>query len=184
MVPILARGATANLASDPAGVATLVEQLRSAAAQLEPRAALRVENVTFCGKVAGFGRYNPWPQGQPYHPNDQAQLYLEVRNLRSQAATGPQGETHLTHALAAVEIRDAHGRLVEQPDPEDWRRRVPVVRFEKKLFSRGPLHDFHILYPFAVPGTPGVYTVTVEVRDPSGRRVARRRAGRVPRDGP
>ncbi|MBA4186769.1 MAG: hypothetical protein C0467_02000 [Planctomycetaceae bacterium] len=171
VLPILARGATADLASDPAGVAVLVDQLETAAARLESRASLRIENLAFCGKVSGFGRYEPWPEGQPYHPNDQAQLYLEVRNLLSQPTTGPHGESHLTHAKAAIEIKDAHGVLVKQPDPDDWRRRVDVARFEKKLFSRGSIHDFHILYPFPVPTTPGVYTVTVEIRDPSGRRV-------------
>lgn len=171
VMPILARGATADLASDPNAVAVLVDQLETAAARLEARAALRIENLAFCGKVAGFGRYDLWPEGQPYHPNDQAQLYLEVRNLLSTPTTGPHGETHLTHAKVAVEIKDAHGVLVKQPDPEDWRRRVDVARFEKKLFSRGPVHDFHILYSFPVPTTPGVYTVTVEVRDPNNRRV-------------
>lgn len=173
LLPILARGATADLAADPVAIAVLAEQLRAAAGRLEPRAALRVENVAFCRKVYGFGRYDPWPQGQPYRPNDQAQLYLEVRNLPSEAAPGPHGETHLTHARAAVEIRDAHGRLVEQPDPEDWRRRVQVVRFETKRFTRGSIQDFHLLYPFAVPTAPGVYTVTVQVSDGSGRRVVR-----------
>jgi len=172
VVPILARGATADLANDPAGVAILVEQLEAAASRLESRAALRIENMAFCGKVSGFSRYELWPEGQPYHPNDQAQLYLEVRNLLSAPTTGPRGETHLTHARAAVEIKDAHGVLVKQPDPEDWRRRVDVVKFEKKLFSRGPIHDFHVLYAFPVPTTPGVYSVTVEIRDPTGRRVS------------
>lgn len=169
VLPVLARGATADLAADPVAVAVLAEQLRAAAGRLEPRAALRVENVAFCRKVHGFGRYDLWPEGQPYRPSDLAQLYLEVRNLPSQPAAGPHGETHLTHARVAVEVRDAHGRLVEQPDPEDWKRRVPVVQFETKRFTRGPIQDFHLLYPFPVPTAPGVYTVTVEVRDPAGR---------------
>jgi hypothetical protein len=172
MLPALARGATADL-TDPTTLAVLIDQLRTAAAHLAPKAPLLIENVTFCRKVYGFGRYDPWPEGQPYRPNDQAQLYLEVRNLVSQPVVGPHGETYLTHVLAAVEIRDAHGRLVEQPDPEDWRRRVPVVRFEKQQYSRGTLDDFHILHGIQVPAAPGVYTVTVELRDPANRRVAK-----------
>jgi hypothetical protein len=170
VVPILQRGATADLAADPAAVAALVDQLEAIAARLGARAALKIENLAFCTKVAGFGRYDPWPEGQPYHPNDQAQLYLEVENLVSQPAAGPHGETHVTHAKVAVEIKDAHGVLVKQADPEDWRRRVEVAKFEKKLPSRGPVRDFHVLYPFAVPTAPGVYTVSVEVRDPTGRK--------------
>lgn len=166
LMPILARGASADLANDPATVAALVEQLRAAAARLEPRAALRIEKTAFCKNVDGFGRFTPWPENQPYRPNAQAQLYLEVRNLGSQ----PVGGEFLTQVQAAVEVRDAHGTLVEQIDPDDYRRRVPVVRFEKKLPSHSPLHDFHVLYVFSVPPAPGVYTVTVELRDAAGRR--------------
>lgn len=173
VVPALARGASADLASDPVGVAMIAEQLRGAIERLEPRAALRLENIGFCRKVSGFGRYEPWPDGAPYHPGDQAQFYFEVRNLVSQPATGPRGETHLTAARVSVEVRDAHGRLVEYPDPQNPQRRVPVVRFEKALPTRGPVHDFHVLYPFLVPTAPGVYTATVEVRDHTGRRVVR-----------
>jgi hypothetical protein len=170
VLPALTRGATADLAADPTANALLADQFRTAAARLASRSALIAENVVLCRKVYGFGRYEPWPEGQPYRPNDLAQLYLEVRNLVSQPATGPRGETHVTYVRAAVEIRDAKERLVDQPDPDDWRRRVPVVRFEKKQFSRGPVDDFHVLYTFPVPPAPGVYTVTVELRDPAGRR--------------
>jgi hypothetical protein len=173
ILPALARGATADLASDPVAVAVLVDQLRSAAKHLEPRAALRVDAVAFCRTVYGFGRYDPWPENQPYRPNDQAQLYLEVRNLVSQPAVGPRGETFLTHARAVVEVRNAYGKIEPQPDPADWRRRVDVVQFEKKLYTRAPVQDFHVLYAFPVPPAPGVYTVTVELRDAAGRRVVR-----------
>jgi hypothetical protein len=173
LLPALTRGGTADLATDPTGTALLAEELRSAAARLAARSALLAENVVLCRKVHGFGWYDPWPEGQPYRPNDLAQLYLEVRNLVSQPAKGPRGETHLTYVRAAVEVRDAHGKLVDQPDPADWRRRVKVVEFEKQQFSRGPVDDFHVLYTFPVPPAPGVYTVTVELRDPAGRRTVR-----------
>jgi hypothetical protein len=172
MLPVLARGASGDL-TDATAAAVLADQHRDIATRLAARAALIAENVVLCRKVYGFARYDPWPENQPYRPNDQAQLYLEVRNLVSQVVAGPHGETHLTHVRVAVEIRDARGRLVEQADPEDWRRRVPVARFERKQFSRGPVEDFHIFYTFAVPSAPGVYSVTVELRDPAGRRTVR-----------
>lgn len=169
LLPILARGATTDLNNDPATVAALVDQLRAAAARLEPRAALRIEKLAFCDDVKGFGRFVPHPANSPYRPNAQAQLYLEVRNIGSQ----PVGDEFVTHVHAAVEVRDAYGKLVEQIDPDDWRRRVSVVKFEKRLGSRSPLHDFHVLYLFSVPAAPGVYTVTVELRDSSGRRTVK-----------
>jgi len=173
VLPALARGANADLASDPTATALLADQLRAAAARLAPRSALLVENVTLCRQVSGFGRYEPRPEAERYRPNHQGQLYLEVRNLVSQPATGPRGETHLTYVRAAVEIRDAHGKLVEQPDAAEGGRRVPVVRFEEKRYSHGPIEDFHILYTFQVPPAPGVYTITVELRDPAGRRTTK-----------
>jgi hypothetical protein len=173
VLPALARAATADLANDPATAALLAEQFRAAARSVEQRAALVAENVALCRKVEGFGRYDPWPAGQPYRPNGRAELYVEVRNLVSHqlAAPTPGGDTHLTHVRVAVEVRDAHGTLVEQVDIGG--RRVPVVRFEKKVFSRGPVEDFYVYYAFQVPPVPGVYTVTVELRDPAGRRTAK-----------
>lgn len=166
LMPILARGASADLTNDPATVAALVEQLRAAALRLEPRAALRIEKALFCKNVDGFGRFIPWPDNHPYRPHGQVQLYLEVRNLDSR----PNGSEFVTQVQAAVEVRDAHGKLVEQIDKDDYHRRVPVVRFEKSLPSQSPLHDFHVLYIFSAPPAPGVYTVTVELRDATGRR--------------
>ena len=113
---------------------------------------------------------NPGRVNKPYRPNDQAQLYLEVRNLVSQPAAGPRGQPYLTHARGRAEIRDAYGKLVPQPHPDDYRRRVEVVEFEEKKRTQSPVQDFHILYNFPVPATPGVYTITVTVSDAAGRR--------------
>ena len=107
LLPILARGASADLGNDPATVGALADQLHAAAARLEPRAALRIEKLAFCKDVSGFGRFTPWPADQPYRPNAQAQLYLEVRNLGSQ----PTADGFVTHVHAAVEVRDASRQI-------------------------------------------------------------------------
>jgi hypothetical protein len=163
---VLTTGAAADLNRDPATVATLVDQLHGIAARLEPRAALRIEKATFCTDVKGFGRYTPRPPDRPYKPNEQAEFYLEVHNLTSE----PTRDGYLTHAHATVEIRDAHQKLVEQTDPESLHRRVPSIRYERQLASRSPLHDFHMLYAFPAPVAPGVYTITLELRDAAGGR--------------
>lgn len=175
VLPALARGASMNMSQmDPADAAVLTEQLHAAAERLEPRAALRVDKVTFCRRVLGFGRFDPWPEGQAFQPNDLAELYLEIRHLRCETATGSTtGETFVTRLISTLEIRDAAGRLVDQTDPADWHRRVPVSRFERTDFSRSPVRDYFLKYRFPIPATPGSYTVTVEVRDPVGGRTAR-----------
>jgi len=77
---------------------------------------------------------------------------------------------------AALVLRSAAARTLWAPDypwgstEDDYRRRVEIVEFDKKLPTRAPIQDFHILYSFPVPATPGVYTVTVTVSDAAGRR--------------
>jgi hypothetical protein len=169
VLPLLARGASADLNNDSVTVATLVDQLHSVAARMEPRAALRIEKLALCNGVTGFGRFAPRPPNTPYHPHERVQLYLEVRNLTSE----PAGDEFHTQVHATVEVRDAHQRLIEQIDPDEPRHRVPVVRFAKRLTSRSPLHDFHVLYIFSAPPAPGVYTIAIELRDPTGNRVVK-----------
>lgn len=170
VLPALARGATADL-SDPVTAAVLVDQLQSAARRLEHRAALRVERALFCHHIEAFGRFTPRPAADPYRPHERAKLYIELRNLGSR----PEGPGFVTALSAVVEVRDANNRLVDQIDPTDptARRRVGVVKFDKQRESLSPLHDFHTVYEFSVPPAPGVYTITFELRDPTGRRATK-----------
>lgn len=165
VLPVLARGATLDMNKDPVATAILADQLQSAAARIESHAALRLEVAKLCKKVDGYGRYDPWPKGQPYRTTDQAQLYVEVRNLISQPAVGPHGETFLIQARVTVEIRDSHDRLIDQPSLEDSRRLIPVIQYDKKLYTRTPIRDFYNYYAFPVPPTPGVYTVSMKIQD-------------------
>ena len=174
LMPVLVRGTQLNMAAaNPDDVAVLVEQLHALAARLEPKAALKVEKVTFCRKVTGFGRFEPWPETQPYKPNDLAVLYFEMRNVGGEAVSGPNGESYLSRAVVSLEERDANQKLIEQTDPADWRRRVSIARFDHADHTRTPLHDYSRTYRISVPAQPGVYTVTVEVKDAAGKRVAR-----------
>lgn len=168
VLPILARGSTADLANDPATAAALVEQMRNAVARLELLAALKVEKVAFCSDVAAFGRFVQRPVANPYRPNERVQLYLELRNLGNQVTA----DGFLTHFHAAVEIRDADDKLVAQIDPDEHRR-VPVVKYEKRFVTRSPLQDLHVLYIFSAPPAPGVYTITVQLSDATGRRTVK-----------
>lgn len=174
VLPLLIRGSQLNVSTaDPNDIAVMVDQFQSIIGRLEGRAALGVDKVAFCRKVAGFGRYEVWPEAQPYRPNDLAVLYVEMRHISCEPATGPNGEGFVSRAVVSLEVRDAGGRLVEQTDPSDWRRRVPVARFEHVDYTRSPLHDYSRTYRISVPAQPGVYTVTVQVKDPVGNRVAR-----------
>jgi hypothetical protein len=174
VMPALARGAAMNLAApDPQEAAHLADQLTGAANKLEAKAALRIEKVAFCTKVGGYGRFDLWPDARPYRPNDPALLYVEVRNVTSTPSTGPGGETYLSRAMVSLEVRDSKMNVVEIVDPADWRRRVTAARFVHEERTRSAVRDYYQPYRFLVPSQPGVYTVTVEVKDPIGGRSAR-----------
>ena len=167
VLPILMRGASADLMNDQATTAALADQLRGAVARLEPRAALKIEKFALCSKVDGFGRFVVRPPAETYRPNERVNLYLELRNLSYQIT----GDGFRAHARAAVEIRDANENIVSQLDSDS--HRVPLVRFDKDLVTRSPLSDFYVLYWFAAPTAPGVYTITVQISDATGRRTVK-----------
>jgi hypothetical protein len=171
LMPVLARVSSVNFSKDPSAAAVLAEQLHSAANRIEPRAALKLERALLCQSVDGFGRYNPWPRGQPHRTSQKANLYIEVQNLVSQPVADSKGEAYITRASATAEIRDSSGRLIDQPVAGG--KLVGVVETEKKLFTRTPVHDFYMLYEFPVPSEPGVYTVTITVKDPVNGRVVK-----------
>lgn len=185
VIPLLMRGAQMNAdCASPTDVAALADQIRAVADRLEPRAALEIDKMTFCKKVSGFGRYDPWPENQPFRPRDLAELYVEIGHVISEPAVGPTGEGFVTKLVSTLEIRDANGRLIEQTDPDDHRRTVTLAKFERTDYSRTPPKDYFLKYRFPVPPTPGVYTVTVEVKDPSGKRGVRSKPTRFDVAGP
>ncbi len=169
LLPVLSSGAAIRWREDASSAAEVVGQLQALAERLERFAALRLGTVAFCHPVHGYRRYEPRPTNMPYRPGDLAQLYIEVRNIGGQPGPGPRGESWLIQVQASVVIRDAHGQIVAMPDPADRRRRGPVMRFEEKRYTRGPVRDYYLLCAFPVPEQPGVYTATVEVSDATGR---------------
>ena len=174
LMPLLVRGSQLTSTNvNPEEAAVVVDQLHGLASRLESKAALKVEKLVFCRTVKGFGQYEPWVEGQPYKPNDLALLYVELKNVVCEPAAGPAGEAFVSRVNLSLELRDATGKLVDQTDPKDFRRRVPVGRYDHADHTRSPLHDYSRTWRISVPTQPGVYTASVEVKDASGRRVAR-----------
>lgn len=172
VLPALARGAAMNHAApDPQEAGIVADQLAAAAAKLEAKAPLRIEKVVFCKpqSIGGFGRYEPWPEARPYRPGDVAQLYVEVRHL----AGAPVKDGFRVRADVSLQVRDAGGRPVEQIDPGDRHRRVTVINWPHDDVFRSPPRDYHLPFRLVMPATPGVYTITVEVREPGTGRSAR-----------
>jgi hypothetical protein len=176
LLPQFARLARLNLsAADPREVGVMADQFRAAADRLAALAPLTVEKLAFCKEVDGFGRYVPRPEAEPYRPRDRTALYLELGHVACEPSPGPKGEGFVTRLQVTFEVRDAGGRVVEQADPADPRRRIPVVRLDHVIPTRSPVRDYFRTYGMAVPTQPGVYTLTAEVRDLATNRTARSR---------
>ena len=77
---------------------------------------------------------------------------------------------HADMLLAVAERGAAMDALLE------WALAQPSElqsRFDHTDHTRSPLRDYSRTYRIKIPPNPGVYTVTVEVRDPGSGRAAR-----------
>ncbi|MBX9623152.1 MAG: hypothetical protein K2X82_05005 [Gemmataceae bacterium] len=175
LLPLLARvGQPTPAAADPAEVGLMADQFQGLADRLGARAPLSVEVLALCGREPrGFGDYHPRPLTDPYRPGDRTFLYLELKHVACDP--GPRGEGYLTRVEVTFEVRDSHGRLVEQADPANFQRRVTAVKVPHVQATRSPVRDYFRSYGVAVPPHAGVYTITAEVREPGTGRVARSR---------
>jgi hypothetical protein len=165
VMPMLVKLTEGSLAkAEPQDLAVLVEQLQNAMDMLQPRAALLIDKLCYCSKVYKFGHYDPLAENHAFRPGDEVNLYVQLRNVSCEPATGPGGAAgYLLRTLDRVEVRDSNNRLA-------WHFECP-----KTDPSSSPRHDYHQLVHFYLPAqmAPGTYTLTLQVTDiPTGRAAA------------
>lgn len=184
LIPALVRASQTNLAQPNTEVGELARQVEAALAVLTARAPLAIEKACFCRALKNFARYEPLPERPAFAPGTWAEVYVEVRNVPSIPASSPtEGEGFLTRLVCTLQVRDAAGAVVPQPDQTN--KLVPTLRDDKRDFTRGPIRDYFLRFCFRTPAKPGTYTVTFEVQDPasdrpgSGRAVSRTMPFRV-----
>lgn len=142
-------------------IAQTQELLRSVSAKLRSRAALKLDKVSFCKRIEGFGRFEPHASGYEFQagydgkPGERVQVYAEIRNFASRAVQG-RYETVLETSLA---IHDAERR--------------EVVRFDLGRCvdrSQTPRQDYFLNFQLHIPAKlkPGLYTLWVHVKDVTG----------------
>jgi hypothetical protein len=144
---------------DPPESATLYDQLQTLLLSLRSRSTLVLDKMCFCERIAGYGAYDPLPEGHTFraegddHPGDPVQIYVELRNFGVEPC--PKG--FVTRLSSSVEIRDAQGVQVWYHDFRDR---------EKPQYRRTPWFDWYSNYSFYVPHIPpGTYRLTIRVRD-------------------
>jgi hypothetical protein len=162
LTAIIARLTKKNLDRfSPAEVAHLQNQVqKSLLAALRARAELCIETLCFCESIDGYGVYKPLPldhEFQPrsgHQPGEQAQLYIELRNLTSQ----PQAGGYETRLHSTMRILDAAGKEVILEDQSKDR--------DSPLCTPTPRPDYFQQCYFYVPQLrPGKYLLRVEVQD-------------------
>ena len=176
LLPLAARVGEGGLdRASPQETAVMLEQVRQVEALLRPRAALTLDKVCLCRRVADFGKCEPWPADHVFQPatedhyGERIQVYAEVRNFTCR----PTGTAYETSLAGVVEIRSF-------ADPKH-----PVARFDFPASvdrSQTPRQDYFVNFKFYLPPMPeGRYTLHVLVKDmlaPVGDDATPRRASR------
>lgn len=167
---------------DPQEVANLASRFEDTAVALARRAPLGIDKAVFCRSVKTFGHYDPIPtvdgNPAPIKSGDITILYVEIANAPCERVEQNGHDGYITRLACSLELRDAEGRPIEMTDRS--RKTVPALTETKHDFSRSPLRDYFMLFWFAAPARPGIYSVTFTVRDSlGGREVSRRIPFRV-----
>jgi hypothetical protein len=138
----------------PQDVSTVVDEMQRLLVPLSTRAALAIDQMCFCSQILRYGDYVPLPKDHVFHPGDQVQVYVELRNFSSER----QGQFYVTHLNSSVEIRDFNRNVVRTLD-------IPENRIRPDR-SRTQRHDYFNNYQFYVPNIPqGEYTLWIKVVD-------------------
>ena len=157
----------------PRELAAVLDQLDAFAQVLRPRAArpaLAVDKMCFCRNIAGFGDYDPLPEGHAFHAaaegraGEFVQFYVELRNFTSRK-NGPFHETALARTLTIYDYERGQGRDARTPaEPHVvWKQR----HLAKVEHSRSPRQDCFLNCFFNVPPRLpiGDYTLEVDIED-------------------
>lgn len=138
-----------------------LEHLRSAVAQLESIASLKVNSGQFCTEITGFGQFRPFASSE-FSSGQKTLVYLEVENhktIESQSATGNDFRTRLRGSFA---IYDANGKVVQQAE-------FPTV----DDVARKRRRDFYMYMPVTLGDLPpGNYVLHALVEDVYGNKTA------------
>ena len=138
-----------------------LEHLRSAVAQLESIASLKVTSGQFCTEITGFGQFRTFPSNA-FSAGQKMLVYCEVENYKTvghQTATGNDFRTRLRGSFA---IYDADGKVVQQAE-------FPTV----DDVARKRRRDFYMYMPVTLGDLPaGQYVLHALVEDIYGNKTA------------
>ena len=175
LLPPVMRVAQMDLARpDAEETAVLARQFETAAAVLARRAGLTVKKAVVCGDVKGFGKFLPVRDRNDLRRGETFLLYVEVENVPCEPVTRSDGaDGFQTQLEVSMQVTDDLGKVIEIIDHKTGQ---PVAKSTslKTEFSRSPVRDYYVVARVQAPARPGVYTVTIELRDPKSGTVVSR----------
>jgi hypothetical protein len=174
LMPALVRVSQMSLTlPDPEEAMTLARTFESAAATLTKRAGMTIKKAVLCLDVKGYGKYTPVRDRNDLRRGEVYWLYVEVGNVPCDPETRGAVEGFLTRLDVSMQVKDDLGKVIQIVDQKTGQE-GPRSTSEKAEFSRSPIHDYFVVAKVPAPDRSGVYTVTIELRDPKSGRVVSR----------
>lgn len=168
MLPLLAqidqKGGLLAAGND-AEVVRWLDTLRELEYGLRVKAPLVLQRLTFCRSIEAFGQVTKAP-ATPFRPGEAVQLYAEVVNLADQRTT--EG-TYAVRLECQLVLRFNDGRPAAPPQ---------VITSDRND-SSSPRQDHFVRIGYHLPRNllPGLYSLSVEIKDLDSGRVAQQSIG-------
>jgi hypothetical protein len=137
----------------------LIEELNRILASLRSCGPLKIEKICFCNRIKTYGVYEPLSERVQFRPDDQVQIYVELRNFSTLELKMPNGDTrHLIRLRSSYEIQDETRKTLHQD--------VFLRDREAADESRTPRQDYFENYVLTVPPLkPGHYILWITIED-------------------
>ena len=138
-----------------------LEHLRSAVAQLESIASLKLSSGQFCTEISGFGQFRTFPSNV-FAAGQKMLMYCEVQNYKTEQHRTATGDDFRTRLRGSFAIYDATGKVVQQAE-------FPTV----DDIARKRRRDFYMYMPVTLGDLPaGQYVLHALVEDVYGNKTA------------
>jgi hypothetical protein len=155
LLPLVVQLADCRLAqASPAQMSAAVAQLEAIQEPLRLKAEPALDKMCFCRRIDRFGVYDALPDMPEFHPGEQVQVYVELKNFGSEYRDGK----YVTALASTAEILDLNKKVV-------WFQAFPDRdRPDVSLTQR---HDYFKNYRFCLPNKieSGEYILRLQVKD-------------------
>jgi len=127
-----------------------VAQLETASLRLREHATLELRNMAFCRQINYFGNFERFPRDE-FHPGQEALLYAEIENFKSELTVDGQYRTLLK---STIEIVSPSGEV-------RWQKDFPATEDLCNSHRQDYFHNYQFSIPERLPLGPHKLKLTV-----------------------